>query len=128
MAYLRQPSYPPSDNCRIRVVIGTKRLVMEKKNRNEELQSRREFFKRAAKGALPILAAVVLAGTPTIMKAAEKAPMGCNNSCSVGCGVGCAGHCTGTCSAACRDRCQRHCDDGCYNSCRVHCTAISRGY
>ncbi|MBR6340205.1 MAG: Cys-Xaa-Xaa-Xaa repeat radical SAM target protein [Alloprevotella sp.] len=101
---------------------------MEKKNRNEELQSRREFFKRAAKGALPILAVVVLAGTPTIMKAAEKAPMGCNNSCSVGCGVGCAGHCTGTCSAACRDRCQRHCDDGCYNSCRVHCTAISRGY
>ena len=29
---------------------------MKKNGKNEELQSRREFFKRAAKGALPILA------------------------------------------------------------------------
>lgn len=28
---------------------------MKKNGKNEELQSRREFFKRAAKGALPIL-------------------------------------------------------------------------
>lgn len=27
---------------------------MKKNGKNEELQSRREFFKRAAKGALPI--------------------------------------------------------------------------
>ncbi len=29
--------------------------------KNEKLQSRREFFKKAAKGALPILGAIVLA-------------------------------------------------------------------
>ena len=28
---------------------------MEKKNSNEELQSRREFFKKAAKAALPVV-------------------------------------------------------------------------
>lgn len=36
---------------------------MEKNKNNEELQSRREFFKKAAKSALPILGAVVLAST-----------------------------------------------------------------
>lgn len=34
------------------------------KNKNEELQSRRDFFKKAAKGVLPILGAVVLSGAP----------------------------------------------------------------
>lgn len=33
---------------------------MKKNGKNEELQSRREFFKRAAKGALPILAGAAL--------------------------------------------------------------------
>ena len=37
---------------------------MKKNERNEELQSRREFFKKAAKGALPILGAMVLANAP----------------------------------------------------------------
>lgn len=31
-----------------------------KKQQNEELQSRREFFKKAAKGALPILGSIVI--------------------------------------------------------------------
>lgn len=51
--------------------------MKEKKNK-EELQSRREFFKKVAKGALPILGAIVLADTPAIVRAAEKVPMGCN--------------------------------------------------
>ena len=37
---------------------------MEKKNSNEELQSRREFFKKAAKAALPVVGAVVLSSLP----------------------------------------------------------------
>ena len=37
---------------------------MEKNEKNEELQNRREFFKKAAKSALPILGAIVLAGSP----------------------------------------------------------------
>ena len=37
---------------------------MKKNGKNEELQSRREFFKRAAKGALPILAGAALLSSP----------------------------------------------------------------
>ena len=46
---------------------------MKKNEKNEELQSRREFFKKAAKGALPILGAIVLANAPAVINAAEKA-------------------------------------------------------
>ena len=45
---------------------------MKKNVKNEELQSRRDFFKKAAKGALPILGAIVLAGSPGILKAASE--------------------------------------------------------
>ena len=53
---------------------------MKKNEKNEELQSRREFFKKAAKGALPILGAIVLANAPAVINAAENAPMGCRYS------------------------------------------------
>lgn len=51
-------------------------FIMKKNEKNEELQSRREFFKKAAKGALPILGAILLSGAPQILNAAEKSPMG----------------------------------------------------
>ena len=50
-----------------------------KKNQKEEIQSRREFFKNAAKGVLPILGAMLLAGSPAIVKAASIVPMGCSD-------------------------------------------------
>lgn len=33
---------------------------MEEKNKREEIQSRREFFKKAAKAALPVVGAILL--------------------------------------------------------------------
>lgn len=79
---------------------------MDKKNKNEELQSRREFFKKTAKGALPILGAVVLAGAPAIVKATEPSdPMGCPR---YGCGV-----CTNSCSGCCKGGCNTTCSGGC---------------
>lgn len=89
---------------------------MEKKMNNEELQSRREFFKKAAKGALPILGAIALASMPGVVKAAEEAPMGCKygcttscyGSCSSHCGFGCSGGCTGSCGG-CRGACMSSC-------------------
>jgi len=87
---------------------------MKKENKGEELQSRREFFKKAAKGALPIVAALALAGTPNLLKAAESTPMGCNS----GCTSTCSGSCKGTCSA---------CAAGCSNSCSNGCTGCSHG-
>ena len=90
---------------------------MDKKMKNEELQSRREFFKKAAKGALPILGAILLASVPVIADAAEsKAPMGCTGTCYGGCYGGCKGcstTCTGTCSHGCK---------GCYTTCTGGCS------
>lgn len=80
---------------------------MKKNGKNEELQSRREFFKKAAKGALPILGAIVLANAPAVINAAEKDPMGCSR---YGCGT-----CTSSCTGCCRGGCYTTCSGGCKN-------------
>ncbi|MDE7378046.1 MAG: Cys-Xaa-Xaa-Xaa repeat radical SAM target protein [Paraprevotella sp.] len=87
---------------------------MKKKNQNEELQSRREFFKKAAKSALPILGAVVLAGAPAIMNASEKIPMGCE--------YGCSGSCYGRCDGSCQGNCYTTCSGSCRGTCQTGCT------
>ena len=107
---------------------------MKKNGKNEELQSRREFFKKAAKGALPILGAIVLANAPVVLKATEKIPMSCNYACSVGCGSGCSGRCDGTCTDACSRGCSNYCNGGCNTTClrtcegycTRSCTSLSR--
>ena len=81
---------------------------MEKKMDNEELQNRREFFKKAAKGALPILGFAFLASNPIVAKA-HKTAMGCTGTCYQGCYGGCKGcqySCSGTCKGSCRATCQ----------------------
>lgn len=83
---------------------------MENNKKNEELQSRREFFKKAAKGALPILGAIILANAPVIAKAAEE-PMGCNHGCTAVCSTSA---CQGTCAGGCRFTCSGGCKNyGC---------------
>ena len=77
---------------------------MEKNKNNEEVQSRREFFKNAAKSALPILGAVVLSG---IALPSQAAKMSCDGTCSGSCTSRCSG-CTGSCSGGC---------SGCSGSC-----------
>lgn len=83
---------------------------------NENLQSRREFFKNAAKSALPILGAVVLAGTPILIHAAEKAT-GCEFGCENSCTGGCTGSCTFGCQTTCKGGCESTCKGACSNSC-----------
>ncbi|MGM9746302.1 MAG: hypothetical protein ACI30H_05030 [Paludibacteraceae bacterium] len=78
---------------------------MSNKKENEELQSRREFFKQAAKAALPVVGAVVAANLPIID---AKAMTGCNNWCS-----GCTGSCTGPCTGQCASSCSGGCQGGC---------------
>lgn len=91
---------------------------MKKKNCSEELQSRREFFKKAAKGALPILGAIVLTNVPVVVSAAEEDPMGCNDSCY----RGCASHCSGRCQTTCNVSCMNHCRDNCGATCKYTCS------
>lgn len=67
---------------------------------NDELQSRREFFKRAAKGALPIIAGAVLASNPIIAEAATSSCAGCNNRCMNSCFNTCYNSCSGSCTGA----------------------------
>lgn len=86
---------------------------MDKTKKNEELQSRREFFKNAAKGALPILGAVMLSNLPINAVAAED-PMGCSR---YGCGV-----CTNGCTGCCKGSCETICTGGCKNyACKGVC-------
>ena len=98
---------------------------MEKKNQNEELQSRREFFKKAAKGALPILGAIVLAGNPLLSKAAEEPTMGCDYNCVYSCYTycqnTCSGRCDNSCSGSCRTGCSGSCNTTCYSTCMGTC-------
>ena len=65
---------------------------MREEKKKEGLQTRREFFKKAAKSALPIVAAITLSGMPHIVKAMENASAVCDT---------CQGGCRYTCSKLC---------------------------
>ena len=80
---------------------------MKKSKKNEELQSRREFFKSAAKGALPILAFTVLG--PSFLSSCKKE----EKTSSSGCGKSCSG--------SCDDGCTNNCDDLCGGDCWAYC-------
>ena len=100
---------------------------MKKKNSNEELQSRREFFKKAAKSALPILGAIALSGTPTIVTAMEASPMGCNSGCTATCEATCKGACSGGCKETCYNQCYTRCKDTCKSACSGTCKGSCNG-
>ena len=82
---------------------------MEKEK--NELQSRRDFFKNAAKKSLPILGAIILTTSPLLLKA--ETPYGCNGNCRYDCTNGCTG-------------CRYTCDGSCKNSCKDYCKWSSR--
>lgn len=101
---------------------------MNKKSKNEELQSRREFFKKAAKGALPILGAIVLANAPVIAKAEQS--MSCNDGCTASCSRVCSG-CTSSCFSSncyytCHGDCNTTCKGTCYTTCSGGCSGNSK--
>ena len=95
---------------------------MKEKKKNEELQNRREFFKNAAKKALPIIGAIALANTPVLAHAMEEdaEPSGCNYSCSGGCSGSCSGYCGYGCSGSCKGGC-----GGCKGACRSSCSGYA---
>lgn len=90
---------------------------MSNKKQNEELQSRREFFKKAAKAALPVVGAVVLSSLPIRVDAHSSTS--CEKQCAGSCGAACTScwtGCTG-CKAACRTSCEGDCRGGCKTGC-----------
>lgn len=89
-----------------------------KTNQNEELQSRREFFKKAAKAALPVVGAVVMASLPIeklIGSSACYAGYACTGACSGSCKGTCKFGCEG-CKGACEGSCKYSCKTSCYHS------------
>ena len=96
----------------------------KEKKRNEELQTRRDFFKKAAKGLLPVIGAVVLSHVPLLSQAAENnEEMGCQ----FGCSGGCSGSCGRGCSYDCTNSCRGYCTGGCKGSCSSYCTGSCSG-
>lgn len=92
---------------------------MENNKKNKELQSRREFFKKAKTIALPIFAVAVLATNPVVTNAAETTVSGCGMSCK---GT-CLGSCRGGCGTSCKGSCKTTCRGGCKNSA---CKAVAK--
>ena len=99
---------------------------MAKQNKKEEIQSRREFFKNAAKKSLPIVAAAMLASAPVITRAAETS-MDCNDACYMGCSWGCTGGCKIDCEGGCKTSCRGTCQNGC-SGCKGTCEGSCKGY
>ena len=100
---------------------------MKNNKENEELQSRREFFKEAAKKALPVIGAIALVSSPIVAKAAELETNGCpscNYTCTGGCNSckgTCEYRCQNDCSGSCKGGCKKSCSSACVNSCRNSC-------
>ena len=100
------------------------------KNKNEEFQSRRDFFKKAGKGILPVLGIMMLSNIPGIVTAAEKTPRGCDTNCQNGCAqdcfTGCEGKCADHCAHSCSENCVGSCRGRCINSCQGGCKFTCR--
>lgn len=109
------------------------------KKENDKIQSRRDFFKKAAKIALPILATITL---PSILSSCNPddeegdfysggsgssggSSSGCNNcgaTCSVNCASGCRAKAIYTPSS-----CHYSCKSACY-SCRSLCYGAAKHF
>lgn len=92
---------------------------MSNSKKNEELQSRREFFKQAAKAALPIIGAAIVVSVPFVK---SEAATGCNGGCVAVCGDTCYGCCNYSCDGECKGSCQTGCYNGCRNTCQGTCS------
>lgn len=101
---------------------------MAKNNENKELQTRREFFKKTAKGILPIIAGVTLTGCQTFLTSLGErlsSSGGGGYSGSSGGGYGESSGCGYTCSGGCSGGCDGTCRWGCENTCKGSCEGSS---
>ena len=95
---------------------------MEKENNKEEIQSRREFFKKATRKTLPIVALIAAVKLPFFAKSATNHSTGCYYGCINSC-YSCIGTCLGTCTSciggcfSCIGTCVGTCTGTCMGSC-----------
>ena len=115
---------------------SNKNICMKK---SDELQSRREFFKKAAKGVLPILGLVMLpTGVQAMLRQVQESHPStackydcsylCRENCQTTCRGNCFTNCGHSCDGVCYDDCMLTCKGGCESSCRGTCRATCVGY
>ena len=71
---------------------------------SEELQTRRGFFKKAAKTALPVIGAIILSNMPSQLYA--TGPYYGSKNCGTTCKGGCVGSCKEVCNSTCTGSCK----------------------
>ena len=98
---------------------------MDEKKKNDELQTRRQFFKNAAKRILPIVGAIALSNPIIQASTRNEAPCSCYGTCSGGCYIACSGGCEQGCVGGCYTTCLTGCNITCQNTCRNSCGSVS---
>lgn len=97
------------------------------KKNNDEIISRRNFFKKAAGTIVPAIAVTIL---PNVLTSCEidvpeiELPTnsgGCS-TCKGSCGGGCTSNCGVACGSGCKGRCGGACSSSCGSSCYALCT------
>lgn len=105
-------------------------ILMEDNGKmNEELQSRRDFFKKLAKGTLPLLGGIALSNLPLSGNASNQLPNNQNEESEVkmGCDWGCTGGCKASCGRVCSYGCTNSCSGGCDGACKGYCQGTCKG-
>lgn len=91
---------------------------MDKEERNEEILSRREFFKKTAQNVLPFLGVMAFGSLLTSCEPFDYGGGSSSGGSSSGCGKSCSGSCEGDCAG--------DCDDGCWTACIAACVHYQR--
>lgn len=99
------------------------------KKDNNDIISRRKFFKKAAGVVIP---AIALTALPNLLSSCEideeelpKTNTGCS-ACKGTCGTSCATSCSDKCSySGCKSQCTTTCSGTCVSSCSVGCSRSS---
>lgn len=87
-------------------------------NQNEELQSRREFFKKAARAAIPVLGAIYLSPILSGCESSEPGGGGTSTGCKASCHVACRAtsmYIPWSCNLNCKGACYS-CKSLCYGT------------
>lgn len=89
--------------------------------KNNDIISRRKFFKKAASAVLPAIAIAVLPNVLTSCEIDEPYIDTGGSGCTT-----CKGTCKGNCTGSCLGRCSGGCSSGCSSGCKTSCSSACR--
>lgn len=87
---------------------------------NEDIVSRRSFFRTSVQIVLPILTLLVLPSCAPAKKL-RTAPSTCRGTCTGTCKVSCGSACDGSCAGSCKGLCAVACGGSCAGTCLYMC-------